>query len=116
MKTRNTHGFGLALIIVGLLFLLSQFLNTMVGAFTWPLSIIVPGVLLLVATFMFRTSVPALAIPLLLIPLALGETVFTILPEVGGRTLARSTTALVALTTLAFLIWLKYWNLLGWHF
>jgi uncharacterized membrane protein HdeD (DUF308 family) len=63
MTKRNTRGFGLVLIIVGLLFLLSQFLNTIVGAFTWPFSIIVPGVLLLVAAFMFRTSVPALAIP-----------------------------------------------------
>jgi CubicO group peptidase (beta-lactamase class C family) len=57
-----------------------------------------------------------LAIPLLLIPLTLGEACFTLLPQVGGTAAMRSTTALVALSTLAFLIWLNYWNLLGWHF
>jgi hypothetical protein len=63
MKNRNTRGFGLALIIVGLLFLLSQFLNTVMGVFTWPFAIIVPGVLSLVAAFTFRASVPVLAVP-----------------------------------------------------
>ncbi len=57
-----------------------------------------------------------LAIPLLLIPLTLGEAVFTILPQAGGTALMRGVTALAALTTLAFLVWLNYWNLLGWRF
>lgn len=63
MTNRTIHSLGLALIIVGLLFLLSQFLNTIVGASTWPFSVIIPGLLLLVAAFVFRTSLPALAIP-----------------------------------------------------
>jgi CubicO group peptidase (beta-lactamase class C family) len=57
-----------------------------------------------------------LAIPLLLIALTLGEAALTFLPQAGGTVAMRSTTALTALTTLAFLIWLNYWNLLGWHF
>lgn len=57
-----------------------------------------------------------LAIPLVLIPLTLGEAVLTFLPRAGGTALMRSTTALTALTTLIFLIWLNYWNLLGWRF
>jgi CubicO group peptidase (beta-lactamase class C family) len=57
-----------------------------------------------------------LAIPLLLIPLTLGEAVFTLLPQAGGTVLMRSGTALVTLATFALLAWLNYWNLLGWRF
>ncbi len=57
-----------------------------------------------------------LVIPFLLIPLTLGEAVFTLLPQAGGTALMRSSTALVMLATLALLTWLNYWNLFGWHF
>jgi CubicO group peptidase (beta-lactamase class C family) len=57
-----------------------------------------------------------LAIPLLLIALTLGEAALAILPQAGGTVAMRSTTALAALTTLVFLLWLNYWNLLGWRF
>lgn len=57
-----------------------------------------------------------LVIPLLLIAFTLGETALTVLPQVGGTATMRSVTALAALTTLVFLTWLNYWNLLGWRF
>jgi CubicO group peptidase (beta-lactamase class C family) len=102
----NTYGFWLTLAttVLALAFIVGMvvFLFTGIGNLAY-------GSIPLLITII-------LAIPLLLIPLTLGEAVFTLLPQAGGTALMRGTTALAALTTLAFLIWLNYWNLLGWHF
>lgn len=99
----NTYGFWLTLFttVLALIFMIGivVFLLTGIGNFAY-------GTIPLLITTI-------LVIPLLLIALTLGEAIFTF---VGGTALMRGTTALAALTTLAFLVWLNYWNLLGWRF
>ena len=102
----NAYGFWLTLTttILALVFIvgLAIFLLTGIGEFAYGNT---PRIIMII-----------LVIPLLLIPLTLGEAIFTLLPQSSGTALMRSSTALVTLATLALLAWLNYWNLLGWCF
>ena len=61
--TRRQQTIGFVLIAAGILLLLARGLDISVGALAWPLFIIVPGVVMLVAAFTASDSVSGLAVP-----------------------------------------------------